>query len=351
MTSYSCLILIRAIESRCRFDAPLLFGMLLLAASLGVSAQVPDQAELICSSVDGSGPAYLYQTADGNPFTLSFSVQKDGSYSSRRVDISRAAIAELCRKGLGVALIPSFFANEGTKSAFFVVDSRKYVPPTWTLPSSFSIYKAYVSGVGYVVIGNFWIPKSMPGGQANQWSAMNLVTSNFSQTTDGAHFVHSLLTYSDDNIQLSMSGQGLIFGRFAVASPPYGFACGNWGLSYASAVETWGNYQGGKVHWMIGEDTPSGVPAGQRAWPNTCAPQLQDGTAYGFLIGTAQSRWINYSLYYANQSSPFYSSPSFQAGTLYGSPGGFVFNSAGEPILWQTVELQIPCNGRLVFPA
>ncbi len=161
---------------------------------------------------------------------------------------------------------------------------------------------------------------------------MNITTSNFSAATDGAHFVHGLLAYSSDSITYSFSGQGFILGRFAVGTIPYGFACGNRGLSYASAVETWGNNAGGKVHWMSAQDVPSSIPAiplQDQAWPNTCSPQLKDGVAYGWLTNTAQSRWINYQLHYANQPYPFYVSPSFYAGSANGAAGNFVYGYAG----------------------
>lgn len=308
-------------------------AMLLCAStiSFGASQNSFKDGGVICESANGSGPAFLYQTSNGDAFTLGIIVQKDGSHTGRRVDVSSTEIVQLCSKGYGVALVPASFANEGVKSAFGLVDIRKYVPPTWSLQPTFSIYKAYIPGYGYRIYGNFWIPQTMPEGHSAQWSAMNVTTADFAAATDSSHFVHSLLTYSDpgDNLDTSRSGQGFILGRFGVGAVPTGFACGNWGLSYASAIETWGNYQEGKVHWMTSEGNPSGVPSSQLAWPNTCSPQLQDGVAYGFLTNTAQTRWINYQLYYANQPYPFYSSPAFYAGASNGASPNFVYGYAG----------------------
>ena len=81
---------------------------------------------------------------------------------------------------------------------------------------------------------------------------------------------------------------------------------------------------------MTAQGDPSGYfPPDQQGWPNTCSPQLQDGVAYGFLTGTSQSRYIGYQLYNAGDTSPFYISPNFQAGTDFGSPAGFVSGYAG----------------------
>ena len=296
----------------------------MLAPTFSIAAATSSGDELICASTDGSPPAYLYQNSKQEAFTLSFSRRKEGGYSAARVDISKAMMDAVCKQGHGLALIPAQFSNETPKSAFGTVNLQKAVPTTWDLPSTFSIYKTYLPGFGYQLIGNFWIPKDMPSGHTNQWSAMDVITNNFSQTTDSAHFVHSLLTYSSDNITNVLSGQGIIFGRWGST-----FGCGFRGLTYTTAVESWGNYNGqngSSVHW---KQNANDFPYASGGWPDTCGPQLTDGVAYGFVTGTAMSRWISYDAYYSGQGAPFYSSPSFQAGTANGSPPGFFDGYAG----------------------
>lgn len=284
----------------------------------------------ICTGDKQIPPIYLMVSTDDSLFTVdavslarTTSAQSPNKSSIDAIEIQRRSVdiaeaRELCRLGYSVSTLD--FIKIGAADTQKRRDEGRKFSPIGSLPSSFTIGATYISGYGTYSYGNFWVPASMPSGHSNQWSAYDVVTSNFATADPGTHLVHSIMwdtTYPSSGWN---NGKGVIAAHYANACNPGGYGptavMESW--SPAPSTEVWGPVSG----W------------GATPLQNTCSFQFSDGVSYGFLTGADNTtQWQSYSQYYSGSSSPFYSSSlnTYQSSFLT-SVAGVAFLVAGPPV-------------------
>ena len=290
----------------------MLYLWLIFAASAAVppiaNADVIPGALLICGDPK-LAPVYVFTKSDAlGLFRLNALVTEKNNYRFSYEVVAESEISDLCGMGFAVASMPVPRQLPAVGS-----DSQKFVGASASLPASFSIVGTYYGAV----FGNFWVPNTMPRGLQTQWSAFDVIPTNFEAPNNNAHLVHSLLTYSSDNIVASFSGKGIMFGQFGPS-----FACGTVGGTFTSAVEVWGDGVGGNVFS-----------------PSTCAQNMTPGTSYGYTTAANMVEQVTYSKYLSGASTPIFSTPVFTA-----AGAGFVTGYAGVTFFVAT-DGRVPANG------
>jgi hypothetical protein len=141
------------------------------------------------------------------------------------------------------------------------------------------------------------VPATMPTAHNAQLSQFTVAGSNFQNAPSGGHFVHSLLTVSDSNLDLDFDGKGLIFGFDTTF-------CGSGATpAYGSLAETWVNQnpppaQGGNDVRQFAGQTPA-------MSPNTCAAMLPS-TTYRFVAGANRQQQSQHFRYAGTSNTPDY---------------------------------------------
>ncbi len=271
-------------------------------------AEVMRGASLLCGD-EKLAPVYVFTRPDAvGLFRLNAMTTEKNTYRFSYEAVAETEIVGLCGLGFSVAStpVPKLLAAIGS-------DGQKSIGAISTLPSSFSIVGTYYGAV----FGNFWVQTTMPRGQNTQWSAFDVIPTNFEAPNNSAHLVHSLLTYSEDNIETSFSGKGIIFGQWGPS-----FGCGTVGRTFAPAVEIWGNGAGGTV-----------------LSPSTCGPDMTPGTSYGFTTSANMAQQMTYSQYFSGASTPIFSTPVF-----YATGPNFVTGYSGVAFFVST-DGRLPANG------
>ncbi|MBL8311201.1 MAG: hypothetical protein JNL19_12305 [Burkholderiales bacterium] len=306
------------------------FALLCAVISTEASAAVP--FEVIC---DGGGvrmpPVYVYKTKNGQFLRMDVRQLPDGRYQSTRAVMPRGHVEELCAKQIPVSSMPP--PDDIDTAVGPKIGVQSYVP------SSFSIVGYTFPGFFSMVVGNFWVPASMPSSDNAHLTAFDLTTSDFVSATNGAHFVHMLTASSNSNIDTDYNGKGMIFG-------PYGGWCSGspaYSGTYGSISETffypWVGPGPGTSGWY-GNPSRSKVWAGYNpsndsfgtvdAPGHTCIAQPTSGTI-SFLVGA--NRWQQ-SVYYTRISPwlPWTQTPtvdSYTSNFATGFAGVTFFVAAG----------------------
>jgi hypothetical protein len=272
------------------------------------SADLMKGASLLCGD-EKQVPVYVFTPNSGDGLVRLNAVSDEKRmYRFSLEKVSQEEVSELCELGHSVAStpLPQPLPQAG-------VEAQKAIGANSSIPSSFTIVGTYYGSV----FGNFWVPALIPRGQSTQWSAFDVLQTNFEAPYNDSHLVHSLLTYSSDNIASSFSGKGIILGQFGS-----GFACGTVGGTYTSAAEIWGDGYGGNV-----------------LSPSTCAQNMVTGVSYGFTTAANMAQQMTYSKYISGASSPIFSTPVFSA-----VGPGFVTGYSGVTFFVST-NGRVPANG------
>jgi len=238
------------------------------------------------------GPIYVERNAvtgaiealQLTPFWSKPGTDSTVNYSGKRQIVAPEQYNGLCALGHSVAVLPR--PVDGTKSQSFL----KAIPASTSVPSSFSIAIYYG-----IVLGNFWVPATMPESHNAHLVDFTVNTNNFQYASSGTHFVNTQMTVSDSNFASDFDAKGLYFGLDGTfcgssTSPVFTSVAETWTIQ--TTPQTYTNVQ-------VWDGTPS---------PDTCAA-MSYGQSYRFFAGANRSQKSVYWRYFAGAATPHYVSP------------------------------------------
>ena len=302
--------------------------IIFFGAAVNAALPVPVPVR-ICSGNNDNAPVFLHRSKDGVLQNFEVFITASGSYRGQYSTLSADTVAQICAKGISLSVLPVIAVPPVGADGLKVGT----VPQNLYLPSSFQIQG--ITTIGYnAVIGNFWVPGTIPTNHNAHITQFTVEQSGFDvDYSNNKHLVQMQMAHSIDNFTTSYRGKGMIIGLCSICFPPDGT------LVYAAISETL---------LLNGPDCQSGLCAG-RVWygspygdpdPTTGA-RLNPTVKYDFLVGANKNQL---SVYYVRTNgttywgmSPMVNSyhPSYneapwsidQAGTTF-----FVAGTEGAPI-------------------
>ena len=270
----------------------------------------PERPILRPGTTEPVGPIYLSRnlvTGEFERLDVTVADSRTPGKPERKYQATRAVVPpslyqEVCAFGYSVAILPDL-----AKSKAFVRGDRAkgYVPSIGSVPSSFSIAIYYG-----IVLGNFWVPASMPSAHGAHLVDFSVQQVNFINANSGTHFVQVQTAVSDRNFTSDFDGKGFYFGLDATY-------CGSSSPVYTSVAETWTiNSAAGNV--VVWDQTKS---------PNTCAA-MPTSVPVRFLAGANRSQQSQYWRY--DNGAP---TPTFQSGVVNSYDPYFRAGGAGTAFL------------------
>ena len=185
--------------------------------------------ERICSGNNDNAPVFLHRSKDGVLQNFEVFITASGSYRGQYSTLSADTVAQICVKGISLSVLP-VIAVPPVGADGLKVDT---VPQNSYLPSSIQIQG--ITTVGYnAVIGNFWVPGTIPTEHNAHISQFTMEQTGFEvDYQNNKHFDVMMMHHTTDNFASNYRGKGTALGLCAVCFP------GDSNLYYTVLSETW----------------------------------------------------------------------------------------------------------------